>query len=61
MIELCTLLDCNNLCERLLYTYLLKKNNYNIKNIIFFNPFNGEINNLDITKINVVYLKKLIY
>jgi len=61
MFELGTNLNCNNVCEKLLHAYLLKKNNYNITNIIFYNPSSGEINNLDITKINIIYLKKLIY
>jgi DNA helicase-2/ATP-dependent DNA helicase PcrA len=56
-----TRIECNNICEKLLHTYLLKKNNNIITNIIFYNPLNGEINNLNIEKINIINFKKIIY
>ncbi len=61
MIELGTKLECKYICEKLLYSYLLKKNNYNITNIIFYDPINGEINNLNIKKIDIINFKKIIY
>lgn len=54
-------LDCCNICEKILYTYLLKKNNREITNIIFYNPINGDQNNIDITKINIITFKKIFY
>ena len=61
IIEIESNLDCKNICERLLYIYLLKKNNFNITNIIFFNPTKGEINNFDITKLNIINFKNILY
>ena len=61
IIEIGTKLKCINICEKLLYTYLLKKNNYIVKNIIFYDPINGEINNFDIKEINIINFKKIIY
>lgn len=61
IIEIESILNCKNICERLLYVYLLKKNNNNIKNIIFYNPITGYINNFDITKLDIIKFKKLFY
>ena len=61
IIEIESTLDCKTICERLLYAYILKKNNYNITNIIIYNPIIGEINNFDITKLNIIKFKKIFY
>jgi hypothetical protein len=54
-------IDCETICEKLLYTYILKKNNHIITNIIFYNPINGEKNNMDITNIDIINFKKIFY
>ena len=61
IIDIGTKLRCKNICEKLLHTYLLKKNNYIISNIIFYDPINGDVNNFDIKEINIINLKKIIY
>jgi len=61
IITLNSLIYCNNICEKIMHAYLLNKNKNNITNIIFYNPIIGDINNIDITKINVVNFKKMIY
>jgi DNA helicase-2/ATP-dependent DNA helicase PcrA len=47
--------------QTLLYGYLLKKKNIDVKQIILYNPISGEMNNMDISKINVIKFKKTIY
>ena len=50
-----------NISQVLLYTYLLKKKEYNINNIILYNPLNGEVNNFNIMDFNLIKFKKTIY
>jgi DNA helicase-2/ATP-dependent DNA helicase PcrA len=61
IIDIGNKLECNYICEKLLHAYLLKKNNHIISNMIFYDPINGEINNLDIKEINIINFKKIIY
>jgi hypothetical protein len=46
-------ISISTISQLLLYAYLFKKNNIIITNIIVYNPITGEINNLDITKIDI--------
>jgi len=50
-----------NISQTLLYGYLLKKKNIDVNNIILYNPVSGEVNNMDISNVNVVKFKKAIY
>lgn len=50
-----------NICQVLLYAYLLKKKEHQINNIILYNPINGELNEINITDFNLVKFKKSIY
>ena len=52
---------CETICEKLLYSYILKKNNMDMTNIIFYNPINGEEYNLNITNIDLINYKKIFY
>jgi hypothetical protein len=54
-------LSCRELCEKLLYVYLLKKNNIIINEIIFYDTLTGIINNLNISNIDIINFKKIIY
>jgi len=51
----------HNISQTLLYSYLLKKKNIDVNNIILYNPVSGEVNNMDISNINVIKFKKAIY
>jgi hypothetical protein len=61
LIDISPNLDCCTICEKILYTYLLKKNNYNITNIIIYDPINGIKNDFNISKINIIKFKKIFY
>jgi DNA helicase-2/ATP-dependent DNA helicase PcrA len=50
-----------NISQTLLYGYLLKKKNIDVNNVILYNPVTGEVNNMDISNVNVVKFKKAIY
>lgn len=60
-LELNNIVTIYNISQLLLSVYLLKKNNIIINNIILYDPINGEINDLDITNIDIVHFKKIIY
>jgi len=47
--------------QTLLYSYLLKKKNIDVTNIILYNPVSGEVNYMDVSNINVIKFKKAIY
>jgi hypothetical protein len=50
-----------NICQVLLYCYLLKKREIQINKIILYNPLNGEINTIDTSDFNFIKFKKTIY
>jgi DNA helicase-2/ATP-dependent DNA helicase PcrA len=50
-----------NVSQTLLYGYLLKKKNIDVNNVILYNPVSGEVNNMDISNVNVIKFKKAIY
>ena len=50
-----------NICLLLLNAYLFKKNNIIINNLIIYNPIKGLINKINITNIDLVKFKKIIY
>jgi len=54
-------LSCRDLCEKLLYVYLLKKNNIIINEVIYYDTLTGIINNLNISNIDIINFKKIIY
>ena len=54
-------LNCRDLCEKLLYVYLLKKNNIIINEVIYYDTLTGIINNLNISDIDIINFKKIIY
>jgi hypothetical protein len=53
--------NVSNISQSLLYSYLLKKKEHTINNIILYNPLNGEINNLNISNFDIIKFKKAIY
>lgn len=61
IIELSDNIDCITICEKILYCYLFKKNNYSITNILFYNPINGNISDFNIKNIDLVEFKKIFY
>jgi hypothetical protein len=50
-----------NICQVLLYGYLLKKREHPVNRIILYNPLSGETNNIDISEFNLLKFKKTIY
>jgi DNA helicase-2/ATP-dependent DNA helicase PcrA len=50
-----------NICLLLLSAYLFKKNNININYLIIYNPIKGIINKINITNIDLIKFKKIIY
>ena len=50
-----------NICQVLLYGYLLKKREHLVNRIILYNPLSGETNNIDISEFNLLKFKKTIY
>jgi DNA helicase-2/ATP-dependent DNA helicase PcrA len=49
------------LLEQLMNSYILKKKDYIIDNIIMFNPITNTVNNININKIDILKFKKNIY
>ena len=50
-----------NICQVLLYGYLLKKREHPVNRIILYNPLSGETNNINISEFNLLKFKKTIY
>ncbi len=50
-----------NLCQSLMYCWLLEKKNINIKNIIILNLWDGTIDNFNIDGFNLKKFKKILY
>ena len=50
-----------NVCQALMYGYLLKKKNIEINNIIILNIWDGTINKFDVSSFNFVKFKKVLY
>ena len=50
-----------NVCQALMYGYLLKKKNIEINNIIILNIWDGTINKFDVSSFNFVKFKKILY
>ncbi len=51
----------SNICQTLMYGYLLKKKNININNIIILNMWDGTIDKFDVSNFNFIKFKKLLY
>ncbi len=51
----------SNICQVLLYAYLLKKREHKINRIMLYNPLNGELNDFNISDFNLIKFKKSIY
>lgn len=50
-----------NLCQALMYGYLLKKKNIEIKKIIILNMWDGTIDKFDVNDFNFIKFKKILY
>ena len=51
----------SNLCQTLLYGYLLKKKEHHINSINIYNIFNGTLDTFDTSDLNFIDIKKIIY
>lgn len=50
-----------NISEQLINSYIFKKKEITINKIMLYNPLNGELNNFDISNINVDSFKRIIF
>ena len=50
-----------NVCQALMYGYLLKKKNININKIIILNLWDGTIDTFNVSDFNFIKFKKILY